>query len=232
MAVFITGDVHGMIGVNKFDNHSNPAKAGDTVIVCGDFGLLWDGSEQERNALFLLDHMPFTTLFVDGNHENFPMINAFPVEEWCGGRVHRIGDKVRHLMRGEIFTIEGMRFFTFGGADSGDKQRRMIGTAWWPEEMPNWSEMDNGINNLSVYFNKVDFILTHTANETRLGRPEREVNRALNKYFEFIGNNTHYKVWFCGHMHKDTIIDNKLVMVFDKFVEVTPDTLDSEFVHI
>lgn len=33
-----------------------------------------------------LNDRPFTTLFVDGNHENFDLLNAYPVENWHGGK--------------------------------------------------------------------------------------------------------------------------------------------------
>ena len=40
-----------------------------------------------------LDKEPFTTLFVDGNHENIARLNALPVHQWHGGKVHFI----RHM---------------------------------------------------------------------------------------------------------------------------------------
>ena len=36
-----------------------------------------------------LDCKFFTTLFVDGNHENFDRLYEYPVEEWHGGKVHK-----------------------------------------------------------------------------------------------------------------------------------------------
>lgn len=43
----------------------------DYVIVTGDHGGVWDGSDRDRYWLGWLKKKPFTTLFVDGNHENF-----------------------------------------------------------------------------------------------------------------------------------------------------------------
>ena len=42
------------------------------------------------------------------------------MEEWNGGKIHRIRSHVLHLMRGQIFELEGYRFFTMGGARSHD----------------------------------------------------------------------------------------------------------------
>lgn len=43
----------------------------DYVIICGDFGGVWDGSKREKYWLDWLEDKPFTTLFVSGNHENY-----------------------------------------------------------------------------------------------------------------------------------------------------------------
>lgn len=51
------------------------------------------------------------------------MIAEYPLEWWNGGKVRHIArDKIILLERGQVFTIEGNRFFTFGGASSHDIQ--------------------------------------------------------------------------------------------------------------
>ena len=45
----------------------------DYVIICGDFGGVWNKeveNKEEKHLLDWLEEKPFTTLFVDGNHEN------------------------------------------------------------------------------------------------------------------------------------------------------------------
>lgn len=51
----------------------------------------------------------------------------YPVAEWHGGKVHRIRPHVLHLMRGQIFELEGCRFFTMGGAKSHDIEDGIFG---------------------------------------------------------------------------------------------------------
>ena len=46
-----------------------------------------EGSLAQLDALAAL---PYTILFLDGNHECFPEIFAYPEEMWNGGRIHRI----------------------------------------------------------------------------------------------------------------------------------------------
>ena len=60
---------------------------GDYVVIAGDFGGLWDGSQKDQYWLDWLNKKPFTTLFVDGNHENFDLLNTLPEKrmEWRTG---------------------------------------------------------------------------------------------------------------------------------------------------
>lgn len=70
--VFATGDTHGnflRFRPENFPEQKNMTKS-DYVIICGDFGGVWDGSRKERQTLDWLESLPFTVLFVSGNHEN------------------------------------------------------------------------------------------------------------------------------------------------------------------
>lgn len=63
-----------------------------------------------------LDSKPFTTLWIDGNHENFDLLKKQKITKWHGGNIQRIQPSVIHLMRGQIYELEGLKIFTFGGA--------------------------------------------------------------------------------------------------------------------
>ena len=94
MAVYVTGDVHGRAeyGSSRFAFRSWPLgrtlTRDDAVIVAGDFGFVWDGSNAERYWLDWFESKPWTTCFVDGNHENHHALAGLPVREWNGGLVH------------------------------------------------------------------------------------------------------------------------------------------------
>ena len=113
--IYITGDTHS--DFTRFTEDQFPIQTemtkNDYVIICGDFGGVWtfeEESSREKEVLDWLNNKNFTTLFVDGNHENFTRLyNDYPVEEWHGGKVHKIRDSVLHLMRGEIFDIDGKK---------------------------------------------------------------------------------------------------------------------------
>ena len=126
--IYITGDTHSdftRFTEDQFPIQSEMTKS-DYVIICGDFGGVWtfeEESRREKEVLDWLNERNFTTLFVDGNHENYTRLyNNYLVEEWNGGKVHRIRNSVLHLMRGEIFDIDNKKIFAFGGAKSHDIQ--------------------------------------------------------------------------------------------------------------
>ena len=125
--IYIAGDTHS--DFSRFTEENFPIQTemtkNDYVIICGDFGGVWTfekESSREKDALDWLDSKSFTTLFVDGNHENYTRLYNYPIEEWKGGKVHKIRDSVLHLMRGEIFDIDNKKIFAFGGAKSHDIQ--------------------------------------------------------------------------------------------------------------
>jgi predicted phosphodiesterase len=123
--IYITGDCHReftKLTTGKFPQQKEMTKD-DFVIICGDFGGIWDRDKESREERYILNWLegkPFTTLFVDGNHENFDRLYAYPLEEWHGGKVHKIRPSVIHLMRGQVFNIDGKSIFTFGDAKSHD----------------------------------------------------------------------------------------------------------------
>ena len=132
-----------------------------------------------------LDSQPFTTLFVSGNHENYDRLDAYPVEEWNGGKIQRIRPSIIHLMRGQVYLIDGKKIFSFGGASSQDirdgilelddplykekkkeldreyRSYRVNHLSWWERELPSAEEMKEGKMNLQEHNNEVDFMVTH-----------------------------------------------------------------------
>ena len=158
--IYATGDTHG--NFQRFAPEHFPEQAGmtkeDYMLICGDFGGVWDRGKKEERNLDWLEDLPFTTLFISGNHENFDQLSRYPVKEWAGGRVHELRPNLYHLLRGEIFTIEGKTFFAFGGAKSTDKSQRWPGVSWWPQEQASEANFDNAAKNLTVHDFTVDYV--------------------------------------------------------------------------
>lgn len=221
--IYITGDTHGPIDIHKlskryFDD-SNLTKD-DYLIICGDFGLVWDNSPEEKYWLDWLNEKNYTTLFIDGNHENHFLLNSYPIETWNGGKVHKIRNSILHLMRGQVFTIDSHTFFTMGGAASVDKDWRTPGKSWWPEEMPSEEEYIEANLNLYNYENEVDYIITHTAATSIVNQliPEIKPPDRLTDFLEDIKNSIKYKHWYFGHFHDDRDIDEKHTLLYNNII--------------
>lgn len=229
--IYITGDVHGSISIGRRLNTRNfpqqkQLTKNDYVIVSGDFGLIWANDAEDQYWLKWLDKTkPFTTLFIDGNHENHDMLDSYPVEIWNGGKVHRINDSVIHLMRGQVFEIEGKKFFTFGGADSHDKAHRKEGISWWRREMPSYAEYEEGLSNLDKLNWEVDYVVTHTCSSTamdyvaaRLGfRYELD---QLHSYLYTIEEKLRYKQWYFGHFHNDIEFPRNQRLIYSDVIKL------------
>ena len=244
--VYITGDTHA--DFTRFNEDIFPIQKemtkNDYVIICGDFGGVWtfeEESSREKGVLDWLNNKNFTTLFVDGNHENFTRLYNYPVEEWHGGKVHKIRDSVLHLMRGEIFEIDGKKIFAFGGAKSHDIQDgildldeeekiyefRKMGAhfrvrdySWWDLELPTKEEMQNGIKNLEKVNYKIDYIISHccpTNIQAVLGGGLYK-NDYLTDYLQKLADKTEFKKWYFGHYHDNKQVNDKYVLLYEDII--------------
>lgn len=221
--IYITGDTHIPIDITKLSSKRFPQQKKmsekDYLIICGDFGGIFNGDNEEKYWLKWLSDKKFTTLFIDGNHENFDLLSSFPEIEFHGGNAHKISDKIYHLMRGQIFEIDGKKIFTLGGASSHDKEYRIEGKNWWKAELPSDEEYKTAICNLNKTDNNVDIIITHCA-PTSIQKEIDEkcdINK-LTDFLEDLKNSITYSKWFFGHYHKDLEVDNKYTAIFEKVV--------------
>lgn len=231
--IYITGDTHIPHDIGKLDDDNfdtSHLTKDDYLIICGDFGAIWNyrgEDDLERYWLDWLEAKPYTTLFIDGNHENFTRLNSFKEYEWHGGRIHVIRNSVYHLMRGQVFTIDNQTFFTMGGATSIDRgpytgnEERDKYKVWWPEELPNEMEMQEGRDNLKKHNNKVDYIITHCLPKSELQKVIKVAKGdKLNIYHEEIMNTVSYKHWYCGHYHFDRDLDNNITVLYQKIIKL------------
>ena len=210
--IYITGDTHGEQNRILYIEKKTGIKKGDHLIVCGDFGYIFFNNLTENNFLNDLEKRPYTIAFCDGNHENFDAINSYPTETWNGGKVHRIRKNVVHLMRGQVFEIDGKKFFTMGGAYSIDKYRREENISWWKDELPSDEEYKEASISLEKNGKCVDYIISHTVPTEiirRMGYCPDVHDAELCGFLEWIMYETTFKKWFFGHWHTDGEVDDK-----------------------
>ena len=228
MAFIVTGDTHGTFDMRKvvryFSEREEDYSKEDYLIICGDVGVCGFSASDERKTREILRNLPVTTLFVDGNHENFEQLNSYEEEEWNGGKVHFVESDIIHLMRGQVYCIDGVRFFTFGGAYSIDKAYREEGLSWFPEELPSREEYEEGWENLENAGFQVDYILTHTApREVAAAMGYGELSEGeveFRQYLQRVADNTDFTAWYFGHFHEDTEVEEVFVCLYDELVEL------------
>lgn len=240
--IFITGDCHGTyekLSTKRFPEQKDMTK-NDYIIVAGDFGF-WNKSKEQDYWLSWLEQKTFTTLWVDGNHENYDLLKEYPIEYWNGGMVQFILPSVIHLLRGQIYFIENVSFFTFGGASSHDisggilnkddplfmQKRKQLNRShqpyrinhesWWKEEIPSQKEMNEGMNNLEKVNFKVDYIVTHccsssTQDSLSCGKFPSD---KLTDYFETLKKKVEFEKWYFGHYHQNNNINEKEVVLYN-----------------
>lgn len=234
--MFIVGDTHFNHDIKKIKTVRKTCKDDypyeqNYLIVCGDFGLIWYGREndEERWWKTWYNDQPFTTLFVPGNHENYNRLfsDEFPEVDMFDDKVKQISDKIFMLQRGHIYNIDGKSFFCMGGAESIDKEHRQINISWWPQELPTYKELELGLHNLQHYHGKVDYIISHTTSNKILEsiedmikceiKPDIEIG--LRKYFDHIQETVEFKQWFFGHFHYDISVDDKYFCLYNYLIK-------------
>ncbi len=212
--IYVTGDMHG--DFSRFNSKAiRKLKKGDTLIICGDFGFIWDGSKKEKAILERIGKFRFSVLFVDGCHENFDLLKEYEISEWNGGKARIISGGLVHLMRGEVYTIEGKKIFTFGGGQSTDRDLRRLGKSWWEEEVSSEDDINNGIANLEKCDYIVDYVVTH--------EPPYSIQEFMGMsnphnfgVMEQLKNNGKFKKWFFGSQHVNKKIPPRFYALFKK----------------
>lgn len=221
--IYVTGDMHGdyrIFSQKKFKN----IKEGDTLIVCGDFGFIWNGDLKEKKTLDKLAKKKYNICFVDGTHENFELLSKYPVINFAGGKAHKIRENIFHLMRGQVFEIEGEHIFAMGGGESPDVDLR-YGDNWSNAEIPTREEMREGATNLERYKFKVDYIITHEPaqkikNFLKLKDNEPLLVSGLNAYFQELSTSCDYTRWFFGSLHEDKFVSSSQIAIFRNLINV------------
>lgn len=137
--LFVVGDLHGgvegelsFLDKKHFPEQSELTKE-DIVFQLGDFGLVWyypecmDKYKKDFHKANELADKNFTTFVIPGNHENYDLINSLPLIEKFGGMVYELKlrkNSIFFAKRGEIYTINDKKIFTFSGATSAFEHNR------------------------------------------------------------------------------------------------------------
>jgi len=171
----------------------------------------------------------YTLAFVDGNHENYPKMEALPDQQLWGGVVGVLRPHIVRLKRGEVYAVEGRTVFAMGGAMSQDRYMRREGESWFPQEIPGDEDCRHAEESLNKVERKVDCVLTHAAPIETFeymvrrgvmdGRPQQEEFAFLN-YLQYVCDTVEYGKWFFGHYHVDMELWRGQTAVLDEVISL------------
>lgn len=229
--IWVTGDKHGQIEAFEDNPNFKKIKKNDTLIVCGDFGFVWDNSAKEQKNLKKLSKKHFQIAFVDGCYENFSLLEDYPDDEWNGGQVKRITENIVWLQRGECYTIDNKQILAFGGGSNKNNESFDTDLKWYADAPPTEEQVDNVIKNMAKHKGNFDIVISH--------EPPLSIKQCLesktvepsdiNNILEEIKNHSSCKVWFFGSNHIDRAIPPVYRAIFDDIVKV--EDLDNLFSH-
>ena len=218
--LYFTGDLHGdrrRFGAWKLRWLGKK----DALVVCGDIGFLWDGGKEEQEVLEWIGRRKYDVLFLEGTHDNLDLLDRYPVEEWNGGRCHHICGNLRHLIRGEVFTIQGKTLLAAGGGESRDAVFRERGVNWWPQELPEMEEVEEWLRRLDALGRRVDYVASHQAPTTVDSCLTGAVCEAtpLTAFLDWVQQNCSFDRWFFASYHQDRLIPPKYRCLFEEVAE-------------
>lgn len=205
MRLIICGDWHGTLEINKIPD-KEILNTADYIIQLGDFGLIWNNPQIDAEKYWLnyLNELKPKVLFIAGNHENFDLLKKYPVIDFLSGKAAQISENIFWLQNGNIFKFGKLKAWAFGGGLSIDKQNRIIGKSWWPDEIPDYSEMEFGLSELEKVNNKVDIVFTHTVPKIIINfLGINYLKDPVSEYLENVYNRIEFKHWYAGHLHLD-----------------------------
>lgn len=220
MAVHIMGDVHGAYQkLLEMFKHVSP---NDTIICVGDFGI-YHKYLKHLKKLFKKGY-PCKVLVIDGNHEDFRIING-----WSKDELTEFHTNFFYVPRGYVTVIEGKLFAFLGGAESIDFKLRTLGKDFFAEERIQQEDVDKLIKNVNG--RKVDYLITHTPPEF-INRVYFPITPDKVEYYNLpLGwidesavrmNKVHWalrpKKHFCGHMHGAILHDTVRILNIDEVV--------------
>ena len=218
--IYVTGDTHGDIDFRKLISLAKrDLSYNDYLIICGDAGICWS-DDTFQYFLSLYNALGCMVIFVDGNHENFDMLNSYPFVEYLGAIMHQIDKHIFHVLRGEIMTINDKTFLCIGGAVSIDKMYRVPHISWWKDEEITNHDIDNAINNLAKVDNKVDYVITHCCDTPTVLNAFHFRRDICTDQLNFIDKVVEYEHWYFGHYHFDRKIDKKKTCLYNNIVEI------------
>ena len=157
MDILLLGDTHQDLewtnAVIRFAQDINIS----TIVQLGDFGY-WEENEDGKRFLDEVSRCLIKNniklYWLDGNHENHPLLRKTYSHQ--KSTFWKIRDNLLYIPRGTAWEWGGIKFLAVGGGASIDRDFRINGISWFPEEILNEREIEK-----AKAAGKVDVFLSH-----------------------------------------------------------------------
>jgi hypothetical protein len=129
-----------------------------------------------------------------------------PRELYNGAFVRRYSDNIVYVEKNQVMEIDNKKFYFLGGAESVDKEFRILYKSWWPQEDATYADFLR-CKSLLKRVKEVDYVITHTAPE-KIVKKIGALNRfdGTSKLLTYLDENLKFKHWYFGHFHSYKII--------------------------
>ena len=220
MGVYVRGDIHGKFDEILSFRDKMKLNKQDNIIILGDAGICWRNDKKDMNYYIKeweeYEDTPML-YFIDGNHENFDILNSLPIENEEG----IVSKHIHWLRRGTVKEFNGKKCLFVGGAESLDKFRRVEHLSWWRDE----SITDNDIALIDI--DDYDYVFTHTCPRSILNEYQAlicdsmfnqdEIDHNSEDKLELVLNFIEFKQWWFGHFHQNVRLNDKFMCLYDRW---------------
>lgn len=134
-------------------------KRNDRLVQVGDFGIWPERATTKNYKMYLnridmyLKYIDKDLYFLDGNHEHFPLLYSYPVND---DGFRQVAERIFHIPRGHSWEWGNQIFMGLGGAVSIDRDYRVPGHSWFPEEEITDEDVEKALETPQV-----DYLFTH-----------------------------------------------------------------------
>lgn len=225
--IALLGDIHGDAAALRMLVARSANAGASCIIQLGDFGVY---PSVFHRLTRVAKESPIPIYFIDGNHEDHAIIEAWPCE---AGKYEVVKDKLIYLQRGTYHDIDGRLFACLGGAGSIDKAARLASNMHWsPGEQIRDEEVARLVN---IFEMPIAAMLTHTPPQEYINKwfdisPIRSayVRRCFGAPEDWFDPSAHkvQEAWeklgrpqlFCGHMHVQKRDEQVMILDIDQLV--------------
>jgi predicted phosphodiesterase len=154
--ILLLGDTHGVgPSLSRAINFAQ-AEGLDAVFQVGDFGFWPRGGTTRNSFIAVASQSPVFVYWIPGNHEDWDeyetILSALDRDVDGFG----VWGSMRIAPKTHSWCWDDLCFGSLGGAYSVDRSMRTEGKSWFPQEMPEWTDLD-------ALPDKVDVLITHEA---------------------------------------------------------------------